>query len=266
MDPPAWRKASAFLRLRPSFLIIGAQRSGTTSLYRCLAGHPRILPALRKEIHYFDFQYAKGRAWYLAHFPIPTHPGANMTGEASPYYMAHPLAPRRVKRTNPAMKLIAVLRNPIDRAYSQYQQQRRLGTETLSFEDAVQAEPERLAVDRHLLAAPPDFFSFNHRHFSYLDRGRYGHYLTQWLEHFPGRQLLILDAEALFADANRTANAAFAFLGLAKHRLDQPTAFPKRDYEPLRGPMRDRLQQYYAADGKVLEALRPNTAGHFGVS
>ena len=87
-------RATALARIAPSFLVIGTQRSGSTALYRHLAAHPRILSPLRKEVHYFDFQYAKGRAWYLAHFPgIQKRITGNyrtITFEASPYYMLHP--------------------------------------------------------------------------------------------------------------------------------------------------------------------------------
>ena len=91
IDPPAWRVATAFARRAPAFLVIGAQRAATTSLYRLLTSHTGVLPALRKEVHYFDFQYAQGRRWYLAHFPLRTASG--LTGEASPYYMVHPWHP-----------------------------------------------------------------------------------------------------------------------------------------------------------------------------
>ena len=165
VDPPAWMRATALARIAPSFLVIGAQRSGSTALYRHLAAHPAILPPLRKEVHYFDFQYAKGRAWYLAHFPgIQERITGNyraITFEASPYYMLHPLAPERIMAFNPDMKLIAILRDPVDRALSHYHHEARRGVETLTFEEAIAAEPERLAgAERLMKKAPhhyPDF-------------------------------------------------------------------------------------------------------------
>ena len=258
IDPPSWRKATAWGRLRPSFLIIGAQRSGTTSLYRYLCTHPDVRPALRKEIHYYDFQFAKGRAWYGAHFPMPPLRllrRSPATGEASPYYMVHPLAPARAQAHNPQLKIIAILRDPVERAYSQYHQNRARGHERLSFEDAIDAEVGRLAGADARLRQAPHYYCENHRHFSYLDRGRYGHYLGKWLEHFPGKQMLVLAAEDLFADPNGVANETFAFLGLARHELGAVRAHNKARYPAMPAGTRTRLQRHFDDDRERLEAV-----------
>ena len=258
VDPPAWMRATALARIAPSFLVIGAQRSGSTTLYRYLAAHPRILPPLRKEVHYFDFQYAKGRAWYLAHFPgIHKRITGNyraITFEASPYYMVHPLAPERVRSFNPDMKLIAILRNPADRAHSHYHHAARRGVETLTFEEAIAAEPERLSGTERLLARGPDYYSRHHRHFSYLDRGRYAHYLESWLNHFPRKNLFVLRSEDLFEDPHRGMNRVFGFLGLPTHRVPAGTR-ASRSYASIQPELRERLLRHFARDQEKLERL-----------
>lgn len=259
VDPPAWRIATAFARRPPAFLVIGAQRAATTSLYRLLTSHTGVLPALRKEVHYFDFQHAKGPQWYLAHFPLRTVSG--LTGEASPYYMVHPLAPERVKRMNPRMLLIAILRDPVDRALSHYHREVRLGCEPLTFEEAVDAEPERLANDQHRLLEPPHYYSHNHHHYSYLDRGRYGHHLGRWLEHFPRQQLHVVRMESLFEDPETVIGRTLAFLGLQPlegERLNLPHDNRAPTYPAQSPTLRARLARHFEADQARLERLLGN--------
>ena len=256
VDPPAWMRATALARIAPSFVVIGAQRSGSTTLYGHLATHPCILPPLRKEVHYFDFQYAKGRAWYLAHFPgIHKRIAGNrraITFEASPYYMVHPLAPERIRAFNPDMKLIAILRHPVDRALSHYHHEAHRGVETLTFEDAIAAEPERLSGAEWLLKQAPHYYSHAHHHFSYLDRGRYAHYLEPWLDRFPREHLLVIRSEDLFRDPEPVMNRVFGFLSLPSHRV--PAGIGRmRSYASMPPELRERLQRYFARDQERLE-------------
>ena len=258
VDPPAWRKMTGFARMAPSFLVIGAQRCGSTSLYRYISMHPQVLPALRKEVHYFDFQYGKGRAWYLAHFPGAhrrlTGGRRTITGEASPYYMVHPLAPERVRAFNPEMKLIAILRDPVDRALSHYHHEVRHRVEPLTFEEAIDIERERLSGTDRRLREVPHHYCYNHHHFSYLDRGRYAHYLEAWLTRFPRENLLVLRSEDMFENVNRVVNAAFAFLGLPPHEVSLRGA-PAASYAPMSPALRDEMQRYFAADQERLAVL-----------
>lgn len=263
IDPSKWKRATAVARLRPSFLIIGTMKCGTRSLYNYLSTHPRILRPLRREIHYFDFQYTKGLSWYLAHFPLNRRPWdtrRHITFEVSPYYMVHPMAPARVRDFNQDMKLIAILRNPVDRALSHYWHQRRRGFETLSFEESLSAEPGRLANHQHLLCQSPYYYSYNHHHFSYLDRGRYGHYLKRWLDYFPGDQMLVLNTEDMSIDPNRVVNEVFSFLDLPAHDLNSPDVFNKGSYQPMDRETRNRMEPYYCDDQRMLETLLRSTA------
>src|SRR6266480_7948081 len=140
----AYGRATASLRPLPDFLILGAQKAGTTALYAYLRQHPEITGPSWKEVSFFDRHYARGEAWYRGNFPNSLRARGKLVGEASPSYLFHPLAPERVAGLVPEAKLIALVRNPVDRAYSHYQHEVALGREPLSFEDAVAAEYERL--------------------------------------------------------------------------------------------------------------------------
>ena len=136
-----YRAVTSPIRLLPDFLIIGTQRGGTTSLYHYLQAHPCIRPASTKEVHFFDTKFHKGLAWYRGHFPTRIeqssvnrlHGHSLMTGEATALYLFHPHAPKRVAKALPFVKLIVLLRNPVDRALSHYYHAIKHGYETLSF-------------------------------------------------------------------------------------------------------------------------------------
>src|SRR3954447_18625468 len=107
------RRPTARWRMVPDFLIIGAQRAGTTSLFHYLQRHPSVMQSSIKEVHYFDGSYNRGRRWYLSHFPLRrATSGGRITGEATPYYLFHPTVPTRVAVDFPDVKLIAILRDP----------------------------------------------------------------------------------------------------------------------------------------------------------
>jgi hypothetical protein len=189
---------------QPDFLIVGAQRAGTTSLFNYLSQHPNIRSPLLKEIHYFDLNSQNSPDWYFAHFP--PNRGNFLTGEASPYYLFHPEVPARVAKLLPTVKLIVLLRNPIERAYSNYQHSVSLGIEKRSFAEAIQPE---LNGQKYPVG------SIAHREQSYLARGLYAEQLERWLKIFPRRQLLILKSETFFQNPPETLNAISEFLGLS---------------------------------------------------
>ncbi|MBA3426416.1 MAG: sulfotransferase [Rubrobacter sp.] len=158
----------------PDFLIIGAQKAGTTFLYYLLCQHPYVAPTSEKELHFFDSQkFNKGEGWYRSNFPPPTSENGHkvITGEASPYYIYHPLAARRAAQVVPHARLIVLLRNPVDRAYSDYQNRLREGNEFLGFEEAIEAEEERIKGEKEKMLADEGYSSASHRRHSYLARG-----------------------------------------------------------------------------------------------
>jgi sulfotransferase family protein len=248
---------TAPLRMPPDFLLIGAQRSGTTSLYRYLAEHPCVAPALvSKGVHYFSTGYGHGRSWYRGHFPTVAYRGLHralrrtplVTGEASPYYLFHPLAPERVALELPDVKLIALLRDPVSRAYSQFQHEREGGFEPLgTFEEAVDAEPERLAGEEERIVSDPTYQSFAHQHFTYLSRGRYVEQLRRWWTRVPRERLLVLRAEDMFGDLEGTYARVLEFLGLPGRGVQRQTAYNATRSEPMAPATKERLRAIFAS-------------------
>lgn len=235
------------LRGLPSLLIIGAQKSGTTSLFSYLVQHPDVLASLRKEVHYFDFNYDRGVTWYRAHFPY-AHQLRNgtLTLDASPYYLAHPLVPQRAARLLPDIKLIALLRNPVDRALSHYQHEVRGGRESLPFADAIDRESERLAGEEDRLRDEPGYYSLNHHRYSYTRRGLYIEQLRRWMEYFPRSQLLVLQSEWLFREPLAAIARVHHFLGLPPHPLDLDRPLRQGNYDRTMSPeLRARLATYF---------------------
>lgn len=234
----------------PDFLIVGAQKSGTTYLYGLLNSHPRVEAPARKEVHYFDSprNFRKGLDWYRSFFPrSEAEDGWFITGEASPYYLYHPHAPRRAAEVVPEARLIAVLRNPVDRAYSDYNDRVRSGFETLSFEEAVEAEAERLEGEKERMLADEYYFSPRHRRYSYLDRGIYVDQLLHWEEFFARDQMLVFESGELFRDPLGSMERAAGFLGLPKRAVEAPPDRFRNDgrYEPMATETRQRLNRYF---------------------
>jgi len=184
----------------PNFLIIGAMRSGTTSLANYLGSHPEIYVARDKELHFFDYRFDRGLSWYAAKFSQAKRGQA--VGEASPTYMYVPECARRIADTLPNVKLLAILRNPVDRAYSHYWLERARTRESMDFESALAAESDRLSgSDRHRTD-----------HYSYLDRGRYLKQLEHVTTHVPRERLHVLLFEDLGADPAAAFKSVCRFL------------------------------------------------------
>jgi sulfotransferase family protein len=220
------RRTSAVFRSLPDFLIVGAQRGGTSSLYKYLGAHPNVIPSLRKEIEYFSFDYSKGEDWYRGHFPLTVRMDATRairgiaprTFEASPGYLLDPRAPKRAAAAIPHARLIALLRNPVDRALSHYHHNRRLNHEPYGLEDALLAEEGRLAGEIDRMLEDPSYPARSLRRFSYVERGMYADQLRGWLEHFTKSQLLVIRSEDLYANSASTFDTILQFLELPNWR------------------------------------------------
>jgi hypothetical protein len=257
----AYARPTAGLRLLPDYLIIGAQRAGTTSLHRYLVQHPGVRTTLRtKGVHYFDTGYGRGRSWYASRFPTRLtawyvarrHRVALRTGEASPYYLFHPLVPHRVAELLPQVKLIALLRDPVVRAYSHYQHEVARGFETLSFEEAIAAEPARLAGEVERMLAEPLHHSFAHQHHSYLARGRYHEQLATWRALFDDSQLLVLSSERFFAEPGLWFKQVLDFLELPAFTPDAFERHNAYDYRQMGDEVRERLVEHYREPNRRL--------------
>lgn len=242
-----YRLATASRRGLPGLLIIGAQKGGTTSLFNYLVQHPDVLPPFGKELHYFDLHYRRGVRWYRSRFPYARRleRGA-LTLDASPYYLAHPQVPPRAAELLPSVRLVALLRNPVDRALSHHQHEVRGGREKLPFAEAIEREAERLAGEEERLRSDPDYYSYNHHRYSYTLRGRYVEQLRRWTEHYPRSQLLVLQSERLFSDPAAVTLEVQRFLGLPPSRLERYKPFLQFKYaRGIEPALRARLAAYF---------------------
>ena len=246
-----WRLATAPVRTLPDFLIIGAQKCGTTFLYQLLVQHPYVKPAFAKEVHYFDLNFRRDDNWYRSHFPLQMRKSRTyITGEASPYYLFHPHAPRRASTVVPDVKLVVLLRNPVDRAYSHYQHQVKRVVqgqtpETLSFEEAIEVEKRILPGEVSKMLRCEYYYSSTHRTRSYLSRGIYIDQLLAWSRFFPRERMLILKSEDLFSDTTNVLERMLGFLEIP-HWAPETYSIPnKREYPGVSPLIWQRLDEYY---------------------
>ena len=248
------------LRTLPDFIIVGAKKCGTTALYSYLTQHSSIAPAFKKEIYYFNVSYAKGRSWYRAFFPTVlerqyvrwTTKRQLLSGEATPDYLFNPHAARRAFETVPQARLIAILRNPVDRAFSFYNHNLRAGLESLSFEDAIDQEEERLAGERDKTRADEEYFSFEYEHHSYLARGVYVDQLEDWLAYFSRSQLLVLSTEDLYNRPSETLGRALDFLGQPRWEPKEFKTLNSVPYPEMHPETREKLQAYFEPHNRRL--------------
>jgi hypothetical protein len=254
--------ATAPQRLRPGFILIGAQRCGTTSLFQALMAHPQAVPpTFRKGINYFDLNYYRGPSWYQGHFPLAraarrrtARYGEPVAFEASGYYLYHPFALERLARDLPGCKLVAMLRDPAERAFSAYKHEYARGFEREDFEKALALEDERLEGEIDLMRNDPTYESLSHRHHSYRHRGHYAEQLDRALEFFPRSQVHVIYSEEYFARPAGQYRDLLTFLGLEPFE----PAFGRHNARP--GPAmpdaaRRQLQEYYLPHNERLAKL-----------
>ncbi len=228
----------------PDFVIIGTAKGGTTSLYYLLSQHPLIEPAAAKELHFFDNHFGEGVEWYRRCFPPPKWKDGRwtITGEATPC-LGDPDVPERMAKVIPQARLIALLRNPVDRAYSMYHHRVRNGHETRTFENAIEEEA-RLSETRH--EERTDHDDPRRR---YLSRGIYVDQLLRWSKFFSEEQLLVLKSEDLFERPQQTLKVVMDFLDLPEWK-PEVSKLPgnKRNegrYEEMNPATRSRLEEYF---------------------
>ena len=255
-----YRQMTSQMRLLPDFAVIGAQKCGTTSLYRLVTQHPCVKRAARKEVHYFDMNFKRGVNWYRAQFPLLAYKHYAkrvrkldiITGEASPYYLFHPHVPKRMAALIPQAKLIVLLRNPVERTYSHYHHELRRNIETLSFEDAIAIEEERLKDEIDKLLNDETYYSFKHQHFSYLSRGIYVDQLKAFEKYFDREQILILKSEDFFSNTSQMVERVFEFLNLPEWRPKELESFNTGSYSKITPQMRTYLSDYFAPHNQRL--------------
>jgi hypothetical protein len=218
--------------------------------------------ALAKEIHFFDNNVHKGLAWYRAFFPLRfSKPPDAIAGEATPYYLFHPRVPRLVARMLEDVRLIALLRDPVERAFSHYQWTTKRGREQLSFEAALDAEEERLHGEHERLMEDDGYDSFAHQVFSYKARGIYADQLERWFAEFDRESLLVLKSESLFTAPSATIRGVLEFLGLADEDLGMLPHRNRGAGEVMDPRVRERLSEYFLPHNQRLYKLLGWTEG-----
>ncbi|MDP9394693.1 MAG: sulfotransferase [Actinomycetota bacterium] len=257
-------RASAPMRMLPRFLIVGAQRCGTTSLYRILARHPQVVaPAFHKGVHYFDTaeRYRRGLSWYQGHFPVRALAdrralgGPAVTGEASPYYVFHPLAPARIAQALPGVRLVLLLRDPVERAFSAHKQETHRGFETEPFERALELEDSRLAGEEERMLADPGYQSFAHQHHAYRRRGQYADQVARLYELFGRDRVHVAMTDELFAADGERWDALVRFLGIAPWRPERMQRANARPSAPMAASVRAQLEASFTASDEALTTL-----------
>jgi hypothetical protein len=254
------RLLNADSRVLPNFMIIGTAKGGTTSLFNYLTEHPSVAAPLRKEISFFSTHFQKGINWYKLHFPtkkeISGQIPALITGEASPYYLSHPLAAARAKKILPNVKLIVLLRNPIDRAISNYLHIVRLKHEKETFDKAIEMEFLRTEGEEEKILSNENYFSLSHQYHSYLKRGLYCNELESWFKEFPKEQFLILNSEEFYENPSRVFLETINFLGLEKWEPESYKTFNKtKDSLNISAETKAKLIAYFKPHNEKLFTL-----------
>ncbi|MCW2797914.1 sulfotransferase [Nocardioides sp.] len=256
--------ATAGRRQLPSFILVGAQRAGTTSLFRALMSHPLIHSAnYHKGVNYFDVNYARDFTWYQGHFPTTAHlrkrtremAGEPITFEASGYYMFHPRAAERMARHLPDVRILAMLRDPVERAYSAWKHELARGYETEPFERALELEDDRLAGQVDRMIADGDYQSFSHRHHAYLRRGQYAEQLVRLHQFFAPDRVHAIDSESFFERPETTYGGVLDFLALPPVLPDRFDRWNGRPSAPMPEATRLRLREHFSSHDRSLAAL-----------
>jgi hypothetical protein len=251
-----YRRLTAGYRTLPDFLVIGARKCGTTSLYEYLTDHPCILPALSKEIFYFNHAYARGERWYRQHFPLERERRywsrrrgcPVLTGEATPSYFNDPVVPDRVRRMNPAIKLVVMFRDPVAAVYSAYQFGIKRGNYTSAghpFRGLVESELGRLEADP---VATDDGALL-------LPRYAYATHLRRWYDVFPREQILLMCLEWFAAAPQAQFNRLTDFLGLPRSADQSFAPHNVNRYPALEPEVQDRLRAFYRPHNRRLAGM-----------
>jgi len=248
---------SSPFRVLPECFVIGVVRSGTTSLYHYLGQHPCISSSAYDEIGYFDNNYHLGVNWYKSLFPtkftknkiIKKH-GKFLTYDVTPFYIYNPLVARRILASFPRAKIISNLRNPIDRAYSNYILMYQEGDTTKTFEEIIQIAMDEIEKNKSKLndeAYAADTFYQN-----ILARGFYADQLEIWFEIFQKKQILIIPSEDLDLKPDQVLTKVFEFLDLPYFKIKDFTRQNKREYHPMKDETRKLLVEFYKPHNKKL--------------
>lgn len=233
---------------KPDFLIIGETKCGTTSMFNYLIRHPQILDTYgngntydeiyaTKEIRFFDRYYNKGLDWYFSRFPEKA--AGEITGEATPMYMYRTLAAQRIKQDLPDVKLIVMLRNPVDRLISNFQHNYKW---VPGWKDTYPS------LENY-------FNSCSDRDYYLIEKGLYYSTIKKWLNYFPLEQFCIIKSEDVFTKPGESYQRVIKYLGLPHFSLDDYPVLRANEYEQISNELRTNLERFYRPFNKKLEKL-----------
>jgi hypothetical protein len=262
-----WGILTAGPRRVPDLLVIGAKRGGTTSLWKYLEEHPGVMhnfPRAQniKGTYFFSTYYGRGERWYRSHFPSDVARSVArrrlgydpIAAESTPYYLYHPLAPARAAQLAPNAVVVALLRDPVERAFSHWKE-RCQHAETLSFADAVAAEPDRCRGEEERILADPNYVSFAHRHLSYVAQSSYVPMVERWRAHYPADQFIVWISEEFYARPQEHLDELTARLGLPSHHLVDATPYNGFDAPDMAAATRAALTERFRPQVDELSAL-----------
>lgn len=248
-------------RRGPDFVVIGATKCGTTSLYEYLQHHPQVLPAAWKEIAYYRYP-ERGHDWYLSHFPrMPDGNTRFLTGEASTCYIGMPSVKHLLQRDFPNARLIAMLRDPVDKAISHFHHDRKLGVETRSLEEALTSELDLLESTEDPWSDPRGYWNTER---GYVWHGMYACFVADWLSVFAKEQLLVVKSEDLYEQPAETLVQVYRHLDLPNHPMETYEVHLKGSYERKRDALHERLARFFAPHNARLEEMLGKRLGWTG--
>jgi len=237
------------LRVLPDFMVIGVGRAGTTSLFNYLEQHPSIVKSSYDEIGFFDDNFHLGMSWYRSMFPtiftkflVKFKTKHFMTYEVTPWYVRRPWTARRIKNIFPNIKLIVVLRNPVDRTYSHYHLSKQ-SNENREFRKVIEEDMENIST-WNIDQKNDDYFS-NQVQNSKIARGFYHEQLVPWYDIFSKEQIMIIPSEKLASETQHTLKDVFEFLGLPEYNIKNTKKVNVSKYEKMDEETRNILIDYF---------------------
>lgn len=278
-----FRLSTSLFRMLPDFMIAGEAKCGTTSLYRYILEHPDVLPCDRKEPKNF-IEHRKSLLYCRSHYPLLIQKylaGAlrgrlPITGEATAEYLSDPNVPCDIATVLPEVKVIIMLRNPVERAYSDYCMFSNRDRAQYSFEDIVSRSIEWLC-DPSLNDLVEAALHLEHFYLRFVARGIYVRNVERWMNWFPAEQILIVKSEEFFRNTQEVTNQVFEFLGLEPFTIPRSDIKRKGEYlTNMSEETRRKLDEFYAPYNEKLyqlvgtnmgwgeEAVDPETRGQAG--
>ncbi len=248
------RKWTTAQRLLPSFIIIGAQKSGTSTLYHYLQQHPEIAMSFDKESKFFDRYYRLGIRWYRHQFPFKWR--KKQVGDNTPFYLFHPLVPKRIAELLPGCKFIVLLRNPVHRAYSHFQMEKRKNRALkTTFEEAIIGEQDRIEKAKQVLLSAPLEVHHIYENTSYLSRGIYVDQINNWFQYFDKSQFHIIQSEHFFKNPKETLFGIYQFLEISEQYPRDMIPQNTYQYQRLTVKTLAELNSFYEPYNHALEML-----------